>query len=910
MQWVASPSVSRGSLPKEILANLARFPHCLLLTRVGQFYESYFEQAIEVSRLLNIKLTSRRWNGGRIHMCGFPLMHLDKYLKVLVQENKRFVAMCEEYPRYSPAGVKEFERRVARIITPGTLIDEPFLNPYENNYLLAISTQMFDHQGPTTLSPVDNPIGLAWMDVSTGEFFSKTSSYENIQDEIAQISPKEVVLDRRVQANNDHPVVCALVEEGTFTSYVDCKPSYTDSALLSEFMEWKAGEGMMIRNLFTPQEGSAIELLTMFLRENLLEHMPKLGSPQRVSAQNRMQIDAHTIKALEIRENVYEGGNKGTLFSVIKRTSTSGGTRLLSRWLCSPSTSIVEINTRQALVSFFCDRPHFKADLKEILAEVDDVSRVIQKFILGRGDCNDLISLNKTFGTWLSIKQRIDEEMQMEATERQNFRKDDWNTLRALSSRINTFHELSTRISSAFEQSYSKEPVSRDPSVNEQVVDGPESGEESSVPFWNQGYTKWMIKPTFSQKFTLLHNTLQKYLLQRDGMEAAFQLKYDAPSLTLRSSPAQGLHVHLSKARRDQTKINRDPDFIAIAESATTKCFFNKNWSQLGSLINECTLALVSAEKEAFEMLRNEVNMHANSLRSSIQILDELDVVLSFADLALELNFVKPQITNDTTFRIVNGRHPAVELGLLATGRVFTPNTIIMENNATAHVITGPNMAGKSTILRQIALITILGQIGSFVPADSATIGIVDKLFSRIGAKDDLFRDRSTFMVEMLETADILRRATSKSLVIMDEVGRGTTVTDGLAIAFAAVHHLVTVNACRSLFATHFHELSDMLGISESYSGRGIFKGVRFYCTGIDEADETHFAYSYRLRLGVNRDSHGLKVAQLAGLPASAMSVAEQVLCHLKVREREGVVDTTLFSTFSHSKPDPKNHVV
>jgi len=240
-----------------------------------------------------------------------------------------------------------------------------------------------------------------------------------------------------------------------------------------------------------------------------------------------------------------------------------------------------------------------------------------------------------------------------------------------------------------------------------------------------------------------------------------------------------------------------------------------------------------------------------------------------------------------------NGRHPTVELGLLDAGRVFTPNSVTLSSESRLHVITGPNMAGKSTLLRQTALIAIIAQTGSYVPADHAHIGIVDKVFSRVGAKDDLFRDRSTFMVEMLETAEILRSATWRSLVIMDEVGRGTTVADGLAIAFATVNHLYHVNRCRSLFATHFHELADMLGFSANLDDSGqsepsAFPHIGFFCTDVDEIEDERFAYSYRLRPGVNRDSHGLKVARLAGMPESAMDIAGEALRYLRSQKRTG----------------------
>ncbi|KAG1885681.1 muts domain V-domain-containing protein [Suillus subluteus] len=873
-------------LATEILNNLAKFPHCILLTRVGQFYESYFGQAVEVARLLNIKLTSRVWDKQNIAMCGFPLMHLDKYLKVLVQHNKRFVAMCEEFPRYSASGQKpEFDRRVVRVITPGTLIDEPFINQFENNYLLSISAN-------GTMEEMDaTPIGLAWIDVSTGEFFAKTSSREALKDDLARICPREVVLEDKFQANFSHPIHQLLVDEGCFVSYAT--PS--QGTLVKDSLETAAtpddlnkleGDLTSVPSAYSPEESSAITILTNFLHAHLLEHMPSLSMPSCEGNVDRMQIDSHTIKALEIRESTREGGTTGSLLSVVKRTVTRSGTRLLARWLCSPSTSVKEIQARQSLVAFFHARPHLLSDVRQFLDEVEDTTRIVQRFLLGRGDPGDLVSISKTINIWSAIRKRLELEKQMESSERGFLLSEDWSSVDALLCRMADLQGLESRINLAL-----RNIETTDESKDDQDADGslPADAEESSkigfkfdIPF------RCFIRPEFSSQLMSLHTNLVDLLEQRRKMERQLQVDYEAPSLTLRTSPALGMHVHIGRSRRDQAVVKASPLFINISESGSTSSYFYQSWSSLGNQLVETATAITNAEKEAFSLLRNEVKAFATHLRRNARIMDELDVTLGFAILAAELRFTRPVITDNMTYEVTNGRHPSVELGLLTSGRVFTPNSVVLDRASRLHIITGPNMAGKSTFLRQAALIAILAQTGSFVPADHAVIGVVDKLFSRVGAKDDLFRDRSTFMVEMLETAEILRRATPMSLVIMDEVGRGTTVKDGLAIAFAAVHHLVTQNQCRALFATHFHELADMLGYSDSHRGGGVFQEVGFFCTDVDETDDNHFAYSHRLRPGVNRDSHGLKVAQLAGMPESAILLAKQALDALKGQDHIG----------------------
>ncbi|KAA1468629.1 hypothetical protein DENSPDRAFT_771023 [Dentipellis sp. KUC8613] len=897
----------RTQLASEILANLAKFPHCILLTRVGQFYESYFDQAPEVARLLNIKLTTRKWGGERVPMCGFPLMHLQKYLKVLVQQHTRFVALCEEFPRPAPPGTKPFfDRRVTRVVTPGTLIDEPFLNQYENNYLLAISpTTDLDATSQTT-----TPVGLAWIDVSTGEFFTKTTTFSNIQDELVRISPREVVLPKTLETNLAHPISSAVREEEYFCSFMDpdgLQPSSSDFS--EEITPVHDDVTLDIETVhdrvdLSLHETAAIQLLSAFLHANLIEHMPKLSNPSIEAISGRMQIDSHTIKALEIREGMREGGVTGSLLSVVKRTVTSGGSRLLSRWLCSPSVSIAEINSRQSLVAFFHSRPHLRNDLVTSLRGIEDISRIVQKFLLGRGNAYDLIVMKASVALWTSIKERISFEKVMEEKEVGRIMQAEWDSIETLISRMGDLEWLSNRIETALQiVPQDREDSSLDEVPEEiEVPPVPDVEPLQGDPGWQNGY-KWTINPEFSTELRDLHVKFQELLTSREQLEDRLRRTYSAPSLTLRSSTIHGLHVHISKPKRDAARIKASKLFASISQSLSTSSFFHQEWAQLGQEIMQTSAAITATEREVFETLRSEVIMHEGLLRRNARVVDEIDVTLGFAQLAADMNLVRPTLTDDNSFNVVNGRHPAVELGLLNAGRVYTPNTVSFSPHSRLHIVTGPNMAGKSTLLRQTALITILAQTGSFVPADSAVVGIVDKLFSRIGAKDDLFRDRSTFMVEMLEAADILQRATPRSLVIMDEVGRGTTVKDGLAIAFAVVHHLYFKNQSRTLFATHFHELTDLLGYSDDHKGSGAFEDVAFFCTDVDEteASDGHFAYSYHLRPGVNRDSHGLKVAQLAGLPSSAITVARNALSWLKQNKTGASLDSASLRSFGQS---------
>ena len=478
--------------------------------------------------MLGIKLTSRKLKGERIAMCGFPLMHLDRHLKTLVQHERRFVAMCEEFPRHTNSGIKEFDRRVSRIITPGTLIDESFLNPLENNYLVAIS--------PSSQNDVESPVGLAWIDVSTGEFFSERCTLESLQDEIARLAPREIVLDSVFKTLGNHPIFTSLSEDS------NCLIAYTSSTRIANPDKGEiATTSLSIQNLdedgptdlddsvkryianlmnhvdyaesLAPEETSAINLLTGYLEETMLEHMPLLISPLREDVQERMHIDAHTIKGLEIRENLYEGGTKGSLLSVLKRTVTNGGTRLLARWLCkflsyrnfnnladtfiafagSPSASITEIDARQSLVAFFSRRPHFRVDVSETLKRVDDVGRLCQKFLLGRADFTDLSSIHASIEVWTNLGKQFQQEKAAESTERlESPVNDDWKALDTLFSQLSSLDALSSRISKAIFADAGDTKIGDTDDTDENIT---EEDTTFQPLFPDKDSYKWVINP-------------------------------------------------------------------------------------------------------------------------------------------------------------------------------------------------------------------------------------------------------------------------------------------------------------------------------------------------------------------------------------------------------------------------------
>lgn len=395
----------------------------------------------------------------------------------------------------------------------------------------------------------------------------------------------------------------------------------------------------------------------------------------------------------------------------------------------------------------------------------------------------------------------------------------------------------------------------------------------------------WIMRKSASSTLERAHGDLDKLLKAKQELATRLRKELKAESLTLKWSAQLGHFCHL-KGKDAQNNLSSLEGARTIGSTKSTRTFYLSDWTHLGVRVDDSKLRIRTEEDRVFGKLRAEILENLMRLRRNAAVLDELDVACSSAAVAKDRNLIRPILNDGTSHKIIGGRHPTVDVGLKEQGRLFTSNDCSVGDHEKIYLITGPNMAGKSTYLRQNALITILAQTGCFVPAEYVSIGLVDKIFSRVGSADNLYQDQSTFMVEMLETADILKQATPRSFVIMDEVGRGTTPEDGVAVGYACLHHLQNVNKSRALFATHFHALADMTQD---------FEDLACYCTDVAEESDGSWSYVHKLRRGVNRESHALKVARLAGLPDEAVEVAEQVLGELlrEHRRREGrVVDS------------------
>ncbi|KFH47876.1 hypothetical protein ACRE_011880 [Hapsidospora chrysogenum ATCC 11550] len=881
--------------------NMQKFDNCVLLTRVGGFYELYFEHADEYGPLLNLKVASKKTSAGPVPMAGFPFFQLDRFLKILVQDLNRYVAIAEEFPNDASGKIKSgglmHDRRVSRIITPGTLIDENFIDPFANNYVMAIhvsgdhseklgsASDPLDHQGAVSArDPV--PLGLAWLDLSTGHFFTQSTELASLSAVLSRVSPRELVLDRSFESQKDHGIFSILAEDRHLVTYAT-------PGGLSNLADWvpylESEVAPDTRDSFTGDEILAGDLLLNYVKDRLQGMSMKLQPPVRHENMQIMSIDKNSMRALEIKQTMRDGFYRGSLLHAIRRTVTKSGARLLNEWLSSPSTSLDVIKTRQDLVARFIDAPNLRDSVVLLLRRSYDSQRLVQKFALGRGDPDDLLGVAHTIRATEDIVTLLRESRVLHEAPRVV------DCLESLTSRISLDEplKLAVRIKESIDEEgivYQHEvedsTASQMMALAEDIVSNEGNQEDATIlpkgkkkrpesirEHYAEDNESWIMKPAASPSLRKLHAELASQLQEKVTLAESLRERLQATSLTLRWTPGLGHIAHIKG--KDLKHVT---DVRAISSSRSTRSFHLPEWTALGQRLDQTRFQIRAEEQRVFQSLREHVVRNLVKLRRNAAVLDELDIATSFAKLATEQNLIRPQLNNSTSHTIIGGRHPTVEGGLYEQGRSFVRNDCLVGTPSAGRLwlITGPNMAGKSTFLRQNALITILAQVGCYVPASFAEMGIVDAIFSRVGSADNLYRDQSTFMVEMLETAQILKQATPRSFVIMDEIGRGTTPEDGTAVSFACLRHLVTVNQCRTLFATHFHEVADLAeaeGMCGSDGGT-----VHFYCTDVEEDGHGGFVYVHKLRRGINRQSHALKVARLAGLPESAIDTARRVL--------------------------------
>lgn len=846
-------------LALNVLENMRSFPQCILLTRVGGFYESYFEQAPHVARLLSIKLASRKWAGQSIPMAGFPIHQLEKYLKVLVQEHGLLVAICEEFKVHGSGAVSSgapFERRVTRVVSPGTLIDERFLDPFHNNFILAVAPR------------ASGTLGVAWLDVSTADFGTAAhTDAKALRDEIVRIAPREVVL---IAGTFDQ---AHAVYEGIDRVHaaVTCIPRPEDAASPPDSLG-------ISQTPMSESERDAVQLLTSYLRTRLLEHMPGMTVYQSTRPDRSMHLDAATLSALEIRETQSQSA-RGSLSSIVRRTVTQGGARLCVQWLTQPSMSLGLIRARHAIVELFHQNAYARQDVRTLLKTgVGDVLRTLQRISMRRNDEQDLLEIRDFIRTSERITATLSALRMPELDE--------------MLLRFTPLVHLGERLEKAIDERVMEKRLQRQEALIQQQ-DAMYSGGKVHAPeapapkrsrrasaqtelvissrLWGDEI-EHLIRPDASPLLTSLTESIQTLRAEARELENALRVQHNEP-ITLKFLLGQGHVVHFPSARGSV-----DASLSLAYKTKTTRTYYHADWTRVGMKLQKEREQLAECEGRMLETLRLEVLEHTAALRRNARLVDQLDVLLGFAQAAEELSLVRPHMDESTSFDIRGGRHLGVEMGLLERERLFTKNDLALGQDACLHLITGPNMGGKSTFLRQNAVMAVLAQAGSFVPADYARLGLVDAIFSRVGAKDDLFHSRSTFMVEMAETAELLHRATHRSFVIADEIGRGTNTAVGVSVAFAVLHTLAMRIRCRSLFATHYYELADMLEDRASHrpETQALCRAIAFYCTRLEQHEDA-LLFSHHVRPGINRASHGLDVARLADMPEDTIQLAEHM---------------------------------
>lgn len=824
------------------------------------------------------------------------------------------MAISEEFANSASGTVKsgglQFDRRVTRTVTPGTLIDEKFMDPYENNFLLAIhplvsegvSGPTGDHTIPIELtkgaipsSLLSKPVGLAWLDLSTGDFFTQASTMGTLPSAAARIGAREIVMSEGLEERLKASTLDMLEQQRHIVTSHSTQLADASMSNWTPMLETEVP--METQSAFSSEEMAAGSLLLDYVKERLQGSGTKLQPPVRRHDKETMTIDKSSMRALEVLGTSKEGlgGGKGSLLHTVRKTVTKSGSRLLRDWIASPSMSLQIINTRLDLVSQLLQDSTFSEDINKFLRRSYDSQRLVQKFSMGRGDADDLVSLLRTIEATNGIASTLQKRIEhpdvdpTSANDEQKARR----SLHGLSQRLTLDgpNSLAALITASIDEdglteshrvqengqvdivAMAQDVLHTEGSAEDQAamsrLSRSKVKQKVSIEPDPEEHDPWILRTTASPILERLHEALNGLRQDKVSLTSSLRDRLDAQSLSLRFTPGLGYICHVKGTKDVTASLRLSNDSRDVKKTKTTRSFHHSDWTSLGSRIDQAKLRIRTEEQRVFQGLREQVVLNLVKLRRNAVVLDELDIGCSFATLAKDQKFVRPVLNLGLNHKIVGGRHPTVTLGLEEQGRAFVSNDCLIGEKERIWLITGPNMAGKSTFLRQNALISILAQVGSFVPAEHAEIGLVDQIFSRVGSADNLFRDQSTFMVEMMETAVILNQATPQSFVIMDEIGRGTTPEDGTAVGFACLHHLYHKNRCRTLFATHFHALADMTKD---------FERLACYCTDVSEGPGGSFSFVHRLRKGVNRSSHALKVARLAGIPEAAIEIARTVL--------------------------------
>jgi DNA mismatch repair protein MutS len=819
-------------------------PDCLLFYRMGDFYELFFEDAEVAARALGIVLTKRGKHLGRdIPMCGVPVHRADEYLHRLIAQGHR-VAVCEQLE--DPAEARKrgnksvVKRNVIRLVTPGTLTEDTLLDAKSNNYLLAIARARATND--------ESRFALAWIDISTGEFRIAECDRAALAADIARLEPGEIIVSDALYGDAElAPYLRSLPAVTPLTR--DVFDGATAERRLASYFGLSTTEGF---GALSRLELTAAAACISYVERTQLGRRPPLSPPVREAQGATLLIDQATRLNLELVRTL-AGERRGSLLAAIDRSVTAAGSRLLAQRLAAPLTDPDAIGRRHDAVAFFVTGAAVRADLRERLKAAPDLARALARLVVGRGGPRDLAAIRDGIAAAAGLAAELDKAANLAAEQAQAVA-----ALRA-----------------------------PDPAVAAELAaalaeDLPHLKRDGG--FVRAGYD------TALDEARALRDESRRVIA---ALQARYAEATSVRALKIRHNNVLGYFVEVTAQHGDKLmSAPLNATFIHRQTLAGQVRFTTTELGELEAKIASAADRALGIELETFDKLATTVTAAAADIKAAAEALAVLDVAAALAQLAVERNYVRPEIDGSLAFVVEGGRHPVVEQALASDPFVANDCDLSPPPQATdgrIYLLTGPNMAGKSTYLRQNALIAILAQMGGFVPARRARIGAVDRLFSRVGAADDIARGRSTFMVEMVETAAILNQAGARALVILDEIGRGTATFDGLSIAWATIEHLHETNRCRALFATHFHELTALAA-----------KLPRLFNATVRVKEwQGEVVFLHEVVAGAADRSYGIQVAKLAGLPAAVIERAKVVLAKLEAEDRaspRGFDDLPLFA--------------
>ncbi len=792
------------------------YKHCLLFFRLGDFYEMFFEDAVIASKELEITLTGKDWGQEeRAPMCGVPFHSADGYIARLVEKGYK-VAICEqvEDPKLAKGIVK---RDVVRVITPGTVLDNAILDERKNNYILAVYSSAAGY-------------GISACDVSTGEFqtteFASIQAANKILDEIARFSPAEVICNESFLNNP----LANQIQEKFYLYLNDIDNRMFDfatakDAILKHF-QVKTLEGYGLNK--KPMAVAAAGALLWYLLETQKNELSHISSVKYYTMADFMLLDVSSRRNLELTETMREKSRKGSLLWVLDKTQTAMGARLLRKWVEQPLLSTEEVQKRLDGVEELYRDLFLREEIKDILRSMYDFERIMSRVIYQSANARDLAALKNSIENLPLFKNILSRCKSSYLSE-----------LCANLDPLENIHAL----------------------INQAIVEDP--------PFSvREG---GMIKSGFNGELDTYAQAKEKGTTWIKQMEEEEKEKTNIKNLKVRFNKVFGYYIEVTKSN-----IKEVPErYIRKQTLANCERYITPELNDLAEVILGAEEKIVAMEYQLFTEIRNAVAAEVERIQYCAYIVSVVDALQSLADVAQSMNYVKPIVDDGNVISVKDGRHPVVEKMMQDQ---FIPNDVYLDKDETRlAIITGPNMAGKSTYMRQTALIVLMAQIGSFVPAQAAHIGIVDRIFTRVGASDDLSAGQSTFMVEMTEVANILNNATAKSLLILDEIGRGTSTFDGLSIAWAVLEYIADAKqlGAKTLFATHYHELSEL---------EGKLSGVKNYCIAVQEVGED-IIFLRKIKRGGADHSYGVQVAKLAGLPPKVIRRSGQILKQLNAAD-------------------------